>query len=71
MNKHLKTFAAEVFPVNRHGIIVSPVDGYENIEEELQKFAKMIIDKCADICYDSGQSETNKCAWRIEAHFED
>ena len=71
MNKHLKIFAAEVFDVDQQGTIVSPVDGYSDIEEQLQKFAKMIIDKCADICYDSGQSETNKCAWRIEAHFED
>ena len=51
MNKHIKELAAECFAVNRHEIIVSPVDGYENIEEELQKFAELILDKCIEVCY--------------------
>jgi hypothetical protein len=50
MNERIKEFAAQHFYV-RNGVIVSPVDGYENIEEELQKFAELILDKCIEVCY--------------------
>ena len=36
---------------------------------ELETFAKMIIEECCDICYDHGDHEANKCAWKIEKHF--
>lgn len=50
MNKRIKELAAEYFDV-RNGVIVSPVDGYADIEEELQKFAKLIVQECADIAW--------------------
>ena len=39
--------------------------------EFCEKFAKLIIDECCDICYDNEYMSPNQCAWRIEAHFED
>jgi len=39
--------AEEHFDV-RDGVIVSPVDGYVDIEEELQKFAELIIQDCIE-----------------------
>lgn len=50
MNERIKELAAELFHL-RNGVIVSPVDGYENIEEELQKFAELIIQECIDACH--------------------
>jgi uncharacterized protein YutE (UPF0331/DUF86 family) len=36
---------------------------------ELETFAKLIIEECCDICYDVGESTTNRCAWEIEKRF--
>jgi len=55
MNEHIKEHASNFFDVNRHGYIVSPVDGYEIIEEELQKFAELIIKDCIDACYKANE----------------
>ena len=54
MNKRLKEFAALYFDV-RNGDIVSPVDSYSDIEEELQKFAELIICDCIDACYKANE----------------
>lgn len=48
MNERLKEFAAQYFDV-RNGIVVSPVDGYCSIEEELQEYAKLIIRDTLDV----------------------
>lgn len=55
MNERIKELAAEHFGV-RNGVIVSPVDGYENIEEEIQKFAELIIEECIEIVLSSDPS---------------
>ena len=47
MNEHIRKMAEEHFDV-RDGVIVSPVDGYVDIEEELQKFAELIIQDCIE-----------------------
>lgn len=55
MNEHIRKMAEEYFGV-RNGVIVSPVDGYENIEEELLKFAELIIEECIEIVLSSDPS---------------
>ena len=56
MNERIKEHASNFFDVNQHGYIVSPVDGYEIIEEELQKFAELIIQDCMEIVLSSDPS---------------
>ena len=48
MNEHIRKMAEEYFDV-RDDVIVSPVDGYVDIEEELQKFAELIIKECLNV----------------------
>jgi hypothetical protein len=48
MNERIKELASQFFDV-RNGTIVSPVDGYQDIEEELQSFAEFIIKECIAI----------------------
>ena len=55
MNEHIRKMAEEHFDV-RDGVIVSPVDGYVDIEEELQKFAASIIRDCIDVVIESDPS---------------
>lgn len=55
MNEHIRKMAEEYFDI-RNGVIVSPVDGYANIEEELQKFAELIIQECMEIVLSSDPS---------------
>lgn len=56
MNERIKEHASNFFDVDRHGTIVSPVDGYQDIEEELQKFAELIIEECIEIVLSSDPS---------------
>jgi hypothetical protein len=46
------------------------VTGYSMTFEQMEKFVQLIVDECANICYDNEYSTPNKCAWRIEAHFD-
>lgn len=36
-------------------------------EDEVSKFASLIIQECINVCYHT----PNKCAWKLEQHFED
>jgi hypothetical protein len=38
--------------------------------EFCERFAQLIVEECANICYDNEYSTPNKCAWKIEQHFE-
>ena len=50
--------------INKEGNVIDPLIG-------LEKFARLIVEECANICYDNEYSTPNKCAWKIEQHFED
>ena len=80
MNERLKELAAEHFNV-RNGVIVSPVDGYTDIEQELQMFAQSIIKDCLIImtseeynmtmltCNPMVSGAINDAKWKIKEHF--
>ena len=67
MNERIKEFAEEQFNV-RNGVIVSPVDGYADIEEELQKFAESIIKDCIIIIKGTNLIDDDPVA-NIKEHF--
>jgi hypothetical protein len=67
MNERIKEFAEEHFNV-RNGVIVSPVDGYTNIEQELQKFAQSIIKDCIIIIEGTNLIDDDPVA-NIKEHF--
>ena len=67
MNKRIKELAAECFDV-RNDTIVSPVDGYVDIEEELQNFAYSIIKDCIIIIKGTNLIDDDPVA-NIKEHF--
>jgi len=68
MNERIKEHASNFFDVNRHGYIVSPVDGYEIIEEELQKFAELIIKDCISVIKETNLIDDDPVV-NIKAYF--
>lgn len=68
MNERIKEHASNFFDVNQHGYIVSPVDGYEIIEEELQKFAELIIKDCISVIKETNLIDDDPVV-NIKEHF--
>ena len=67
MNEHIRKMAEEHFDV-RDGVIVSPVDGYVDIEEELQKFAESIIRECISVIEETNLIDDDPVI-NIKEHF--